>query len=122
VLAGINAERAARGLGPLAANGALSASASTYAGFVAQAGAASHTLDGLDLGTRILASGYGGGFPVGEVVWLGSGAFTAQDVVRAWINSPAHNEIIFSGGFHAGGAGCAFAGGNIGCVVHVGGG
>lgn len=126
VLALVNAERASRGLALLATNGALTRAAERYALLLLNYDSLSHTAGGTDLGSRVAAAGYAGWSIVGEVLWLGRGAFGPADVVAGWLASPAHREIILDGSFSEAGVACSRrgAGGALPdrrCVMDLGG-
>ena len=108
VLTLINAERSARGLAPLATDGALTASATGYAETLLRLGALSHNADGTDVLSRARAAGYGGGLPVGEVSWRGVGSLPPENVVSGWMSSGSHRDVVLSGQFRVAGVGCYF--------------
>lgn len=92
-----NAERAAAGLPPLAANAALTQAALAHAADQASTGVMSHTgSDGSDPGTRIARSGFSGS-TWGENV--AAGYATAASVVAGWMGSPGHRANILNPGF-----------------------
>ncbi|MEX1254196.1 MAG: CAP domain-containing protein [Dehalococcoidia bacterium] len=108
VVALVNAERASRGLGQLSSNGALSNSASSYARQLLQYSSLSHSAGGTTLSGRVAAAGYGGGPPLGEVLWLGVGRLPPERVVSDWMNSPSHREVILNPTYDRAGVGCYF--------------
>ncbi len=115
----VNAQRAARGLPGLAENGALVRSAQGYAGTLIQLGILSHAADGLDLLSRVRAAGYAGA-SAGEALWGGTGGFSPELVVAAWMASPPHSALLLDPGYLDAGAGCSFTGLQARCVIEVG--
>lgn len=105
VLGYVNSARAAQGLGPLSANGALTSAAESYAQLLAQLNTLSHDLSG-GLLARIQASGYAGS-NMGEALWEGWGNYSASDIVNDWLNSPHHRAIVLG----------AYADAGVACYV-----
>jgi uncharacterized protein YkwD len=102
-----NQARAANGLPPVSANGALNASAETYSLLMATANFFSHTgPDGSTLTSRNESAGYGGWTWMGENI--AAGQATADDVFQAWMNSPGHRANILSAQAREIGIGHAF--------------
>jgi uncharacterized protein YkwD len=92
-----NQERAAAGLPPLGAHGALNQAAAVHSADQAAHNRMSHTgSDGSDGGQRITAAGYSGS-TWGENVAGGFGS--ASSVVAAWMNSPGHRANILNPAF-----------------------
>ena len=90
----INAERAAAGLGPLTVDPILANEAQRFSGVQAQLGKLSHRgTDGTNAGQRLTRAGYRWRF-YGEN--LAAGQTSAEDVVRSWMNSPAHRANVLS--------------------------
>ncbi len=108
VLAGINAERAARGLAPLASDAALSRSAAGYAQLLVQQGALSHTAGGTTVLERARSAGYAVPTPLGEVIWKLTGVAPPERAVSDWLASPVHRDAILSPRYRVAGAGCYF--------------
>jgi uncharacterized protein YkwD len=108
VLALVNAERASRGLGQLASNGALTNGVANYARLLLQYSALSHSAGGTTLSGRVAAAGYGAGPPLGEVLWLGVGRLPPERVVSDWLNSPSHRDVILNPIYRTAGVGCYF--------------
>ena len=106
VLALVNAERSERGLLEFSANDALTRAAKGYARTLLRLDLLSHTADGTDLLSRVRAAGYGGGPPLGEILWRGVGALSPEDTVAGWMSSPAHRAIILDPGYREAGVGC----------------
>ena len=105
----INAERARIGLGPLAVEPRLTASATAYAQVLSSTGRLSHVgPDGSTLVTRAEAAGFPFTVQEGEVLAWGNQGWTPEGVVRAWLNSPTHREEILSPIFTRAGIGCYF--------------
>jgi uncharacterized protein YkwD len=96
VLGQINAERAANGCAPVAANPQLTAAAARHANDMLASGVHSHTgSDGSSLVQRVTEAGYAPYETVGEVVYWGTGSVgTPAAAVTAWMNSPGHRAII----------------------------
>jgi uncharacterized protein YkwD len=91
----VNAERAARGLRPLAWEERLAASAGAYAGQMAGANFFSHTgVDGSDVVARAEAAGYVGWSFLAEN--LAAGQPTPERVVQGWMNSPGHRANVLA--------------------------
>jgi uncharacterized protein YkwD len=99
MFATVNRARAARGLGPLNASGALNRSAHRYASWMLRQDYFGHL-------SRIRA---GGGFQrTGEALALHFGRRArVRRTVRAWLRSPAHRSLLLSGHFRVLGAGQA---------------
>jgi uncharacterized protein YkwD len=90
-----NQQRAAAGLGPLAANGALHAAAQRESNDMAAQTKMSHTgSDGSTVATRVTAAGYSW-HAVGENIAVGYGS--AAGVVTGWMNSAGHRANILNG-------------------------
>jgi uncharacterized protein YkwD len=118
----VNGERAARGVGPLAPDGALTNGATSYASMLLGYSALSHTAGGTTLSTRTARAGYTAGPPLGEVLWLGIGVLPPERVVSDWMNSPGHRDVILSPTYTKAGSGCYFRqGGRLEarCVLDV---
>jgi uncharacterized protein YkwD len=91
----VNAERAARGLAPLAWEDRLASSAGSYAGYMASADFFSHTgADGSDVVQRVETAGYTGWSFLGEN--LAAGQTSPERVVQAWMNSPVHRANVLA--------------------------
>ena len=122
-LAAINSARAAQGIGPLSANGALMGAAQSYAQLLTELDTLAHDLNG-GLLARVQASGYPNGF-LGEALWVGWGPYAAGDVVNEWLNSPPHRDILLNAGFVDAGIACYVRSRdgalNTRCVLDVGG-
>jgi uncharacterized protein YkwD len=94
-LALLNELRVKNGRKPLTFDATLGSIAASYARLMATSNSFGHNgPDGSSAFSRVGASGYGGRFE-GET--LAAGQASPQDVVSAWVNSPAHAGIIFSG-------------------------
>jgi uncharacterized protein YkwD len=104
----VNAERAARGLGRLAWNGNLNTAAQNYSRVVRANGSLSHYLNGTDLGSRANAAGYRPWSYLGENI--AGGYWSPDQVVQAWIASPAHNKVMFDPGYNEAGIGIDYGG------------
>ena len=123
VLALVNAERARVGLGPFVFEPRLTASATAYAEVLSNWGRLSHVgPDGSTLVTRAEAAGFPFTVQEGEVLAWGNEGWTADGVVRAWLNSPTHRAEILGPGFVLAGTGCYFTpanGGTVYCVMDL---
>lgn len=124
VLTLINGERAARGIGALAVDGALTQGAQDYAAALTHLGTLSHVAVG-DLGSRVLATGYVGNGNLGEALWFGGGAISPDEAVASWLASPAHAALLLDPTYVVAGVGCYFyEAGEVHearCVLDVGG-
>jgi uncharacterized protein YkwD len=90
----INQQRRANGCATVSLNSALSKAADAHSTEMSAKGTLSHTgSDGSTFGQRATAAGYDA-FASGEV--LAGGQPTADDVVRAWMNSSGHRKIILT--------------------------
>jgi uncharacterized protein YkwD len=109
VMAGINARRAAAGLGPLTLEPRLTQAAKDYAKVLADYEWFNHTgPDGSTLVSRIEAAGFPFTVQVGEVLAWGSNGWPPEEIVQAWIDSPSHREQIMAGVYTRAGIGCYF--------------
>ncbi len=105
----VNQRRQAAGLQPLAVEPRLANSAADYAKVLADNNWFSHTgPDGSTLVTRAEAAGFPFTVQLGEVLAWGSNGWTPNEIVRAWMDSPAHREQILSPVYTRAGAGCYF--------------
>jgi len=105
----VNQRRQAAGLQPLAAEPRLATSAATYAKVLADNNWFSHTgPDGSTLVTRDEAAGFPFTVQLGEVLAWGSNGWKPNEIVQAWMDSPAHREQILSPAYARAGAGCYF--------------
>ncbi len=124
LLALVNAERSARGVAPLALHAALVASSTDYALTSLRLDWHQHTgPDGRTLADRIRAAGFAANVMLGEVMGWGWGGWAPVDIVRSWVESPPHEQVIFSPAFSFAGAGCAIRfdadGRRIHCVIDL---
>jgi uncharacterized protein YkwD len=88
VLAGVNAQRRAAGLAPLAFDGTLARAAQGYAQTMAHYNWFSHTgPDGSSFADRIRAAGFTANVGMGEVIASGDSSFSAGDFVQMWMGS-----------------------------------
>lgn len=109
VFAGVNARRAAAGLGPLRVEPRLARAAADYAKVLADSNHFSHTgPDGSTLVSRVEAAGFPFTVQVGEVIAWGTNGWSATGVVQAWIDSPSHKEQILGAAYTRAGVGCYF--------------
>ena len=119
----INVERTRIGLGPLAVEPRLTASATAYAKVLSGIGSLSHIgPDGSTLVTRAEAAGFPFTVQEGEVLAWGNQGWPPEAVVRAWLNSPPHREEILSPVFARAGIGCYFTPANgvtVYCVMDL---
>lgn len=101
----VNAERRARGLGPVRPDRRLGAAARGHATDMGRAGFFDHHgSDGGTHGDRIAAQGYRACLAGENIAW---GQRSAAEVVRGWMGSPGHRRVIlhprataFGAGFH----------------------
>lgn len=124
LLALVNAERSARGIAPLALHPALVSSSTGYALTSLRLEWRQHTgPDGRTFADRIRAAGFVANVALGEVMGWGWGGWTPADIVRSWMESPPHEQVIFSPAFSLAGAGCAIRfdsdGRRIHCVIDL---
>lgn len=106
IVAAMNRERAAHGLGPLRLESRLSLAAEDRVGDMLRKRYFDHVSpDGVEPFTWVSARGYRYRL-IGENLALGYR--TSQSVVTGWMNSPGHRENILTGGFNE--VGIAFAG------------
>jgi hypothetical protein len=108
----LNQQRAAKGVGPLVENAALStASAGFSQRMVSQGFFAHESPDGGTLVDRLTAVGYLGGdaaWVVGENIGWGQASLaTPRSMVDAWMNSPGHRENLLSADYGQVGLGLA---------------
>jgi uncharacterized protein YkwD len=98
----LNRERATKGRGALRANGQLETAATAHAGdMIRRRYFAHHDPDGHDFVHRILRARY---IRKGERVWIlgenlawGTGSLaTPREIVRSWMNSSDHREIVLN--------------------------
>jgi uncharacterized protein YkwD len=101
----VNQYRGANGVGPLQLCPALSNAAQDFANVMAATGHFGHVgPDGRRTADRARDAGYGSAM-VGENI--AAGQPTAEDVMRAWINSPIHSGILLDPRYTHFGAGQA---------------
>jgi uncharacterized protein YkwD len=104
LLTAINSARAAAGVAPLRATGALTSAASWQSQALARAGYLDHTSpDGstlLDRLTRVRWHGVAAGEDLAV-------APSPSDAVSMWLQSPGHRQNLLSPGFHTVGLGLA---------------
>jgi uncharacterized protein YkwD len=99
VLAAMNADRAANGLGPLGWHGGLASYAQSWANWMATNGSLTH---------QSLSPLLGLGFSTaGENVLVGPASMSAGAMEAAWMNSAGHRANILNGAFSAAGVGSA---------------
>jgi uncharacterized protein YkwD len=105
-----NAERQARGLGPLKLNDRLTAAAQGHATDMVRAGYFGHeTLRGVTFITRIRKKGFKG-FPIGENIAAGDGEDALPGaIMHSWMTSSGHRANILNPRFKEIGIG-VFAG------------
>lgn len=109
VMAGINARRAAAGLGALTLEPRLTQAAKDYAKVLADNEWFNHTgPDGSTLVSRVEAAGFPFTVQIGEVLAWGSNGWPPEEIVQAWIDSPSHREQIMAGVYTRAGIGCYF--------------
>jgi uncharacterized protein YkwD len=107
VVALVNAQRAAAGLGPVSANGALINAAARHSKDQAANDKMSHTgSDGSTMAQRCSAAGYGWS-ALGENVAAGYGS--SESVMNGWMNSAGHRANILNPRFVHIGVAVAYA-------------
>ncbi|HXF51154.1 MAG TPA: CAP domain-containing protein [Dehalococcoidia bacterium] len=119
LLALVNAERTARGLVPLSVHPALVTSSTSYALLALRLDWHDHTgPDGRTFADRIRAAGFTANAYLGEVMGWGWGGWSPRDIVRSWLGSPPHSQVILNPVFSQAGAGCAVRDGPDGRRIH----
>lgn len=111
----INEARGAEGLKPLRTAPALARAARGHAQELVGGDLLTHTgLDGSTPSQRVTRAGYLGGassWSVGETIAWGSGRLsTPAAIVRAWMRSPEHRDILLDGRYRDVGIGIALGG------------
>jgi uncharacterized protein YkwD len=119
VLGEVNARRTGYGLAPLRADGRITQASTSYAQRMISSGSFGHSVDGSTLTSRLTAAGFSEPVMLGEVIAYGGGGFSPASIVEMWMNSPSHREQILSSNYWRGGAGCAFSGSDVKCVVNM---
>lgn len=119
VLDALNARRAAAGLPSIRTDGRIANASSSYAMRMSTSATLGHSVDGTTLTSRLAAAGFTEPVMLGEVIAFSSGAPSPDSIVDMWMDSPAHREQILSGSYRLGGAGCAFDGAAVRCVVDL---
>jgi uncharacterized protein YkwD len=91
----INAERAAGGLAPLAADSTLTSASAAYAGdMIARSFFAHETPDGVTLDQRLAGVGYGYELAGENIAWGEGPLSTPASIVNAWMHSEGHRLNI----------------------------
>ena len=107
----LNRERAAHGLRPLRANGALASAARGHSRDMVRRSFFDHTAPGnVTFVDRIRRANYSprGSWSVGENLAWGSGSLaTPASIVAGWMRSPGHRANILNGRFRSIGLGIA---------------
>jgi uncharacterized protein YkwD len=108
----INAARAKRGLGRLGTTSSLTRAASAHSRDMAAHDFFSHDSPaGTTPKDRIAGAGYLAGatsWAIGETIAWGSGDLaTPSSIVRSWLRSPGHREILLDGRYDDAGIGIA---------------
>lgn len=107
VIALTNAQRAAAGVGPLSASGALTAAAAAHSKDQAVNNKMTHTgSNGSTLGQRVSAAGFAWR-TIGENVAMGYGS--ADSVMNGWMNSAGHRANILKADFTSIGVAVAYS-------------
>ena len=119
VLGEVNARRASYGLTPLQADGRIAQASSSYAQRMIALGSFGHSVDGTTIASRLSAAGFSDPVMLGEVIAYRGGGPSPALIVEMWMNSPSHREQILSSSYRRGGAGCAFSGADVHCVVDL---
>jgi len=98
MIASVNAQRSAAGLGPVERCGALERAAQAHSEDQAAASTMTHTgSDGSSLRTRVDRSGYAGWRGLAENVAAGQSDITT--VMGSWMNSPGHRANLLNGSY-----------------------
>ncbi len=117
----VNQERVRAGLAPVIAENRLLDAASGYAKVLSDNRWFSHTgPDGSTFVSRIEAAGFPFTVQLGEILAWGTQGWSADALVQAWMNSPAHREEILSPAYRRAGGRCFFApadGVTVHCVM-----
>lgn len=100
----IDRERRARELAALRSDGRLAEAAATHSRAMVVAGVFAHVLpNGPDLSDRVRRTGYledRREWQLGEVLaWATLSASSPVRLVRSWLNSPAHREIVLANAY-----------------------
>ena len=95
-------------MAPLSPDSALTGGAVNYAGTLLQLNTLGHSANGTTLLQRVRAAGYGGGPPLGEVLWQSTGYLPPERTVSDWLNSPGHRDTIMNPAYRVAGVGCYF--------------
>jgi uncharacterized protein YkwD len=108
----LNQQRAAKGVGPLVENPALTSASAGYSQRMVSQGFFAHeSPDGGTLVDRLTAAGYLGAdatWVVGENIGWGQASLaTPRSMVDAWMNSPGHRENLLSADYGQVGLGLA---------------
>jgi uncharacterized protein YkwD len=119
VMEGVNARRASYGLPPLQADGRIAQASSSYALRMISLGSFGHSVDGSTITSRLSAAGFTEPVVLGEVIAWSGGPPSPTAIVDMWMNSPTHREQILSSNYWRGGAGCAFDGAEVHCVMDM---
>jgi uncharacterized protein YkwD len=56
---------------------------------------------------------------VGETIFWGAGTANSAEIVRAWMDSPGHRDLLLSGGFGTAGIGIRSGGGGVYATVDL---
>jgi LysM repeat protein len=115
----VNQVRAANGLAPLEANGALMAAAQGHSEYMAETGSVSHTgAGGSSPASRAAAAGYAGSGVIENIM---SGAnLTPQQAVQWWQGDSLHLSTLLSTTSEHAGAGVAASGDTVYITLVVG--
>jgi uncharacterized protein YkwD len=114
----VNAVRAQHGLSPLAVGRRLSRAADRHSRRMARARVLTHRLWGEGTLAGRLRWAVGDA-RVGEVIFWGHGAVRSAEVVRAWMDSPGHRDLLLSPQFSIAGIGIRAGGGGSYATVDL---
>ena len=117
VVAGINNDRASRGVGPVAADAQLIGLAQDWSRQMA----ARNVLGHRNLGALLSDPAWAGYNTFGETIWTGDAASDPGAVVTGWVNSPVHQAVLVDGRFNAVGIGVYVSGGRMWVTADFGG-
>lgn len=122
----LNQQRTRAGLPPLASEPRLTQAAAGYARVLSDNNWFAHVgPDGSTLVSRVEAAGFPFNVKIGEILAWGTQGWAADQLVRAWMNSPTHRSEILDPVYTRAGASCYFKpadGVTVRCVVNFAGG
>lgn len=114
----VNAVRADHGLGALTIDPRLSRAADRHSRRMARARTLAHRVAG-EGGLSGRLRWAVGDADVGEVIFWGDGAVRSAEIVRAWMRSPGHRDLLLSPRFTLAGIGIRSGGGGAYATVDL---